>query len=499
VNATAAGSAAKKPWLHGERAIVMQAWHLTSPLMRRIIAGLALLSGVGTFLGAFVGSDQPLHKSLLWSLLVPGLMLCIAVFFSLPLAVQRLQSVAAADTAPGHRKALKVVAFATWGALVLLICILVVGFHHVADKTHSAYTLLTQLSICICIGTWFLTCFGRPSLWFIWVIVWIVPSAMRIAVYASVLSLYTAAGPAALLLFAGALAANAWFFYWVYFAGAPADRARRARRIGRYNAAQNTSLNVKPSGNRVLDFIRFGLLAAWSVRLARTWPANLRLAVGLGPQWNPLYTLSFVPPLAVLIVALLLWFGGPPLAAIPDNQIGPTLTGMWVGVLTVSFGNLFMLSLGHTRTEQAVLMLLPGAPAAAQRSHWLARRIALTALAGAVWLTVLALLTFWMLGAPTFVLALLFKALLCSSAFDLAVTQTSPQRFADATKFYLGLFLVKFAAVIVIIVALQVWADSPLASMLFTATWCGVMLAGAAMLYRRRCRSAPALPLMQFD
>jgi hypothetical protein len=499
VNATAAGSAAKKPWLHGERAIVMQAWHLTSPLMRRIIAGLALLSGVGTFLGALVGSDQPLHKSLLWSLFVPGLMLCMMVFVSLPLAVLRLQSAAAADTAPGHRKSLKAVAFAIWGALVLLICILVVGFHHVADKTQSASALLTQLTIGICIGTWFLTCFSRPSLWLIWVIVWIVPSAMRIAIHASVRSLYTAAGPATPLLFAGALAANAWFFYWAYFAGAPADRAQRAARIARYNNTTHTSASVKPSGNRALDYIRFGLLGAWSLRFVRRWPTRMRIAVGLGPQWNPLYSLGFVPPLAAILAVLLLWFGGPLLAAIPGNQMGPTLTGALVGVLAVSFGNLFMLSLGHTRTEQAVLMLLPGAPEAAERSHWLAQRVVLTVLANAVWLIVLVLLTFWVLGASAAVMALLSKALLCSAVMDLVLTQAPPRRFADTTRFYLGLFLLKFAGMIVVIVALGAWFESPMNSTLFTATWCAIMLTAAAMLYRRRCRSAPALPLMQFD
>ncbi|MGL4575848.1 MAG: hypothetical protein ACRCV9_13780, partial [Burkholderiaceae bacterium] len=82
---------------------------------------------------------------------------------------------------------------------------------------------------------------------------------------------------------------------------------------------------------------------------------------------------------------------------------------------------------------------------------------------------------------------------------DLVLTQTAPQRFADATKFYLSLFLLKFAAIIIVIIALQIWTESQVASLLFTALWCAVMLTCAVILYRRRCRSAPALPLLQFD
>ncbi|MFM2398200.1 MAG: hypothetical protein RL341_357, partial [Pseudomonadota bacterium] len=494
---TAMQRIAQKPWLQGERAIVAQAWHLISPLMRKIMAGLALLSSVGTFLGAFVGSDQPLYKSVLWSLLLPGLMLCIMVFFSLPLAVQRLQSVAAADTAPGHRKALKAVGFATWGALALLICILVVVFNHLDGKTPSASTLFAQLTIGVCIGTWFLTCFGRPSLWFVWVIGWVMPSAMKSAVYAGAYSVYAVAGAAAPLLLAGAVAVSAWFFHWAYFAGTPGDRAARASRIGRYNNSTHNGASVKPSGNRVLDYIRFELLGAWSLRFVHRWPIRIRITLGLGPQWNPLYSLGFVPPLAALVAALLLWFGGPPMAMITAKQMTPTMTGMLMGILAVSFGNLFMLSLAHTRTEQAVLMLLPGAPAAAERSRWLAQRIALTVLANMAWLIALVLLTFWVLGGPATALALLLKALLCSGAMDLALTQTTPRRFAETTRFYLGLFLFKFAGMIIVIIALQIWNDSPPISTLFTTLWCAVMLTCAVILYRRRCRSAPALPLLQ--
>ncbi|MGL4573981.1 MAG: hypothetical protein ACRCV9_04240, partial [Burkholderiaceae bacterium] len=359
MNAAAMHSAAKKPWLHRERVVAMQAWHLTSPLMRWIMGIFALLGCVGTFLGAFVGGDQPLGKSLLWGALVGVSFISITAFFSLPLTVQRLHSVAAVDTVPGHRKALKAVGFATWSALALLICTLVVVFNHFADKTPSASTLFTQLTIGVCAGTWFLTCFPRRALWFVWIIGWIMPSAMKSAIHIAVHSLYVAAGPAALLLFAGALAANAWFFYWAYFAGTPGERAQRAAQVGRYNSTTNTNTGVKPSGSDWLDYIRFRLLGTWNLHLARTWPASARLALGLGPQWNPLYTLGFVPPLAVLLAAMLLWFGGPPLAAIPADQLRPTMTGMLIGALTVSFGNVFMLSLAHTRTEQAVLLLLP--------------------------------------------------------------------------------------------------------------------------------------------
>jgi hypothetical protein len=499
VTALADHTALQKRWLRGERAIIAQAWHLPSPLMRWIMTGLALLCGLGTFLGAFLGGDQTLGMSLLWSALVVGSVVCIMVFFSLPLAVQRLQSVAASDTAPGHRKALKTIGFATWGALALLMCTLVVVFNHLGAKTPPTATLCAQLTIGVCVGTWFLSSFGRPSLWFIWVVGWLLPREAKSAIYTGLQSLYVAAGPATLLLFAAALAANAWFFYWGFFAGTPSERAQRAARTGSYDNNAYTSASVKPSGNRLLDYIRFGLLAAWSVRLARTWPAGMRLAVGLGPQWNPLYPLGFVPPLATLLIVLLLWFGGPPLAAIPANQWGPTLTGALAGVLAVSFGNLFMLSLGHTRTEQAVLMLLPGAPEAAERSHWLAQRVVVTVLANTAWLIVLVLLTLWLLGAHAVVLMLLFKALLCSGAADLALTQSAPRRFADTARFYLGLFLLKFAGMIVVIAALQSWAESPASSALFTAVWCAVVLTCAVILHRRRCRSAPALPLMQFD
>jgi hypothetical protein len=255
---------------------------------------------------------------------------------------------------------------------------------------------------------------------------------------------------------------------------------------------------VRPTGNRLADLLNIGLVGRWSLARSRHWTPAVRLRLAMGPSWSPWTLLAYVPLLTLAIAVILIWTGTQPLASAADATSFPQ--GVWIGIMamTASLGGNFMLTLGATRTEQGLAMLLPGAPAPQQRAAWLSTQALRLAAANSAVVMAVSLLIGWTLGAPVWALLTLLKVLLAVCVIDLLVSQLSPRWFEQPARASMALGLSKMVLAIVGVAVFMSLRERPDWTWPILALWCSAALLATMLLRARRLRGVPALPVGQF-
>jgi hypothetical protein len=482
--------------LAGERAILLQAWLTPSLLTKWIVAGISLLAGCAIFFGMLFGSERSLLHSALSSLLLPAVFVGLTAMFCIPTALVRAQSAALTDAVPGHRRAVRRVLLGTWAVAVLIAASLSLGFKLFGGVPWSGALVIPVLWAAIG-ASWFLSSIARPWLWAAWLAYWLLPRNMRGTGGNSLAALLNNSFALGALVCGAILLACMAFLLWAWFAGDAFARAQRGQRSG---MQQNwaTYGGTQLTGNRLADLFKFGLFTAPVLRWSRTWPVRLRLTMGLGAQWSPLFVLSILPLLLLMSAAALLLLHSSQPANTSFDFEGVVVSILVIGPLLAGSG-MFVLSLGSTQTEQRLLMLLPGAPAPAQRSAWLARAIASNTLLGSLWILICAGVVLHLLGMRQGVIFVTLQIVLCFVAVDAVWPQVAPHYFANTARASMAVILLRALCLGAFVPILINAYKAPSVWWPWIVAWCGVCLLMSGVLFKRRCADKPALPLGAFD
>ncbi|HET7774121.1 MAG TPA: hypothetical protein VFK82_09875, partial [Burkholderiaceae bacterium] len=335
-------------------------------------------------------------------------------------------------------------------------------------------------------------------LWLFWLVFWLLPRPVRDFASDQLTLLYTALGAWSLLVFTGLAWGLHWALQWAYFRGTASDRAGCAKSFYLQQRGGHNMAAVRPTGNRLTDLLNIGLVGRWSLARSRHWTPAARLRLAMGPSWSPWTLLAYVPVLALAVGVILIWTGTQPLAYV-DNASSFS-QGVWIGIMamTASLGGNFMLTLGSTRTEQGLAMLVPGAPAPQQRAAWLSSQALRLAAANNAVVVAVSLLTGWALGAPVWALLALLQVLLAVNVIDLMVSQLSPRLFEQPGRASMALIFTKIVLAMMSVAVFMSLRERPDWTWPILALWCGTALLATVLLRARRLRGVPALPVGQF-
>lgn len=457
------------------------------------------LAGAGV---AHLGLRLPLPLVLLWALLPGcGIVTLMVVGVGVPAAIQRLQTSAVPHLVPAHQRTLRRVLAWNWVAAVGLIGLGALVFAALSTSPPGLPAMLAGTSLAALVAALLMIAAARPIALLLATLLLVAPFALDAPLHAGFAALHAGVGAWSAL----ALPALAWGLHRVvqhqHFAGSAAQRAARVRAaMVAMGDISGRGAAPWPTGAGRLETPNLGPAARrWALHRSRSLRPSVRSRLALGPGWSPWALLGPAGWWGLaggLVLALERYATGTVGSSVPWIAFGATL----------GLGNGFLASLGSTRTEQALAMLLPGAPAPAARSRWLSD----TALR--LWAAYsTALLVGWLALAllfrvPGWQLSQLLPLVLCALALDLIATQWAPRRFRHAGTAQINLLAAKLLLLALVTLAAMFapaftplgQRDGPAIAWLICLLWCATAAAIALWLRARRLRDPPALPVGQF-
>lgn len=303
-----------------------------------------------------------------------------------------------------------------------------------------------------------------------------------------------AAGPESLMVAAGGLnILMLLVLLWLLFSGGSEKIAARNRRIIRYQAVMNDPAKAQQINHPLNRLITGrGLYTFFIDRLlAKRAPAgNTLLRYGFGVGWHWANLVVGLGWLLLMALVVRLWFGN--LLAVVSAH--PSLK-IWVPFMLGSSALGVISTMTASRKEQALLMLLPGAPAARQRSGWLIRSIAVQMATTLLLLIPAAIAAGMLLGLTMEVLAPI--------AWYLAVgaVALAPWLYLEYRQFGVKPYLVLAGpamTALALFLSISQFEDQPVMQAVVVITWVAAHLAATVWLLRRR-RATIALPLGNFS
>lgn len=478
--------------------VLSQVSTLLSRRFRWILLAVVVVVSLVAGGAAYWSGDTPLWRAALIGLIPTGIVALLVIALGVPATVQRQQSSVVAFNAPRHHRVLQRVLGLAWLVTIQVICIGAAAMALISAKPVSASGMAQGMSLAALLASMMMLSLRMQQLWLLWLVYWLLPRPIREAAGEQLTLLYTSLGEWSLLVFAALTWGLHRVLQWAYFRGTASDRASAAKSFYLQQRSGHNMAAVRPTGNRLADLLNIGLVGRWSLARSRQWTPEARLRLAMGPSWSPWTLLAYVPVLALAIGVILIWTGTQPLARV-DNA--PSFSqGVWIGIvaMTASLGGNFMLTLGATRTEQGLAMLVPGAPAPQRRAAWLSSNALRLAAANGVVVMAVSMLTGWALGAPVWALLTLLQVLLAANVVDLMVSQLSPRLFEQPARASMALVLTKIVLAMTSAALFMSLRERPEWTWPILALWCGTALLATMLLRARRLRGVPALPVGQF-
>jgi hypothetical protein len=492
-NVRSAARFGRQEWL-----VLRQVATLMSPAFRGILLTLVVVIGLLIGIAVYSLDRSPFWVAVISALGPAAIVGLMIVAFAVPPTVQRQQSSVVAFNVPGHHRVLQRVLSLAWLVTMGVICIGAALMTLISAKAVSLSGMAHAMSLAALLAFLMMLSLRMQQLWLFWLVFWLLPRPVRDFASDQLTLLYAALGTWSLLAFAGLAWGLHRVLQWAYFRGTASDRASCAKSFYLQQRNGNNMTAVRPTGNRLTDLLNIGLVGRWSLVRSRHWTPTARLRLAMGPSWSPWTLLAYVPVLALAIGVILIWTGTQPLAHVDS---APAFSqGVWIGIMamTASLGGNFMLTLGATRTEQGLAMLLPGAPAPQQRAAWLSSQALRLAAANSAVLIAVSLLTGWALGAPIWALLVLLQVLLAVNVIDLMVSQLPPRLFEQPGRASMALILMKIMAAMLSVAVFMSLRERPDWSWQILVLWWGTALLATLLLRARRLRGAPALPVGNF-
>jgi hypothetical protein len=483
----------RQEWL-----VLSQVGTLMSRTFRWILLAVVIVFGLVVGGAAYWSGDTPLWRSALIGLIPAAIVGLLAIAVGVPATVQRQQSSVVAFNAPGHHRVLQRVLGLAWLVTILVICIGAAAMALISAKPVNAAGMAQGMSLATLLAFLMMLSLRMQQLWLFWLVFWLLPRPIRDAAGEQLTLLYTSLGEWSLLVFAGLAWGLHRVLQWAYFRGTASDRAGCAKSFYLQQRSGHNMAAVRPTGNRLADLLNIGLVGRWSLARSRHWTPAARLRLAMGPSWSPWTLLAYVPLLTLAIAVILIWTGTQPLASAADAT--SFSQGWFIGItaMTASLGGNFMLTLGATRTEQGLAMLLPGAPAPQQRAAWLSTQALRLAAANSAVVVAVSLLTGWALGAPVWALLAMLQVLLAVNVIDLLISQLSPRLFEQAGRASTALIFTKIVLAMMSVAVFMSLRERPDWTWPILALWCSAALLATMILRARRLRGVPAVPVGQF-